>query len=278
MKRREFLAYLGLFTASCHGVLSKTLKQDCFQPRLEDKLRVMTYNIANARGNYEELFKSRNKEAIKFNLDQIAEMVSYYDIDVLCMNEVDFSSARTHNINQAEYLAKRLCYNHLIEESMFKMPCFDVGNAVISKYPLKQNHYHQYGKDFIDRIKHVFKSFLDFDVNDLNFVLTHLDSTDEQNRIMEVEILLDYLNKKKEPFVLLGDFNSGPGSKPFEKIIKSGLVHNKYVGIKTFRSDNPKYSIDHILVSKELELNNYSSANITCSDHRPVMGDIYLKR
>lgn len=276
MKRREFLTYLALLTSGCNGVLSKTLRKDCPRPRLEDKLRVMTYNIANARGNYDELFKSRSEKAIRYNLDQIARMVHYYDIDVLCMNEVDFNSARTYHINQAEYLAKKLCYNHLIEESIFSMPFFDVGNAVISRYPLKQNYHQQYGDNFFNRIKHVFKSFLDFDVNDLNFVLTHLDSTEEKNRIKEAEILIRYLSNKNNPFVLLGDFNCGPGSLPFEKIINSGLVRNRYAGIPTFRSDKPKHSIDHILVSEGLKITNYRTVNITCSDHRPVMADITL--
>jgi endonuclease/exonuclease/phosphatase family metal-dependent hydrolase len=286
--RRGFLQYagLGLLAAysGCYGAISKNLGRPCpTPPKLETKLRVMSYNIANARGNFDDIWKMRSEHAIKGNLDQIIRMSQYEGIDVLCMNEVDFDSKRTHNIDQAEYIAKGLCYNHVIKERIFSFPgIVDVGNAIVSRYPLKLNSSMQYGGPYIaSRICHIFKSLVDFDVEyekgrSLNMVLTHLDHWRKKTRLKQTAMLIRHLRKKRQPFILLGDFNSGPGMPAYDSIIKSGLVHNPYAGIPTFRAHKPTASKDHILVSRELNIKNYHVIWAEMSDHRPVVGDVIL--
>ncbi|MFC1740933.1 endonuclease/exonuclease/phosphatase family protein [Nanoarchaeota archaeon] len=287
VNRRSFLGYTGIAalaaTSGCYRISLKDMNMDCYHAaKLEEKVRVMSYNIANARGNYDEFWKMRSRDAILFNLGQIGAMSQSEDIELLCMNEVDFDSTRTHYIDQAEHIAKHLCYNHVIKESLFKAPgIIDVGNAVVSKYPLTLNYNRQYGTTYAQRIKHIFKTFMDFDVEyrpgkKLNIVLTHLDHHSQGNRKEEVAILLNYLKTKKRPFVLLGDFNSGPGSPAFDRIVGSGLVKNPKAGIPTFRSHKPKDSLDHILASDPLRIENYHTIWAEMSDHRPVVGDIVI--
>jgi endonuclease/exonuclease/phosphatase family metal-dependent hydrolase len=289
--RREFLGYTGIaglaglaLASGCHGALYTNLIRDCRNENYDGlRVRVMSYNIANARGNHEDLFKKRDRKAIISNLDQIARMAAYEGIDVLCMNEVDFSSSRTHNIDQAEHIAKGLCYNHVIKDRMFSIPgMLDLGNAIVSRYPLKLNSHRQYGDGFCERIKHIFKSYVDFDVLldsalRLNFTFTHLDHHSSVNREREAVILLEHIRNKREPFVLLGDFNSGRGSSAFDMITGSGLVHNQNIGYgkhMTYPSDRPRHSIDHILVSSQLGIGNYRTIWAEMSDHRPIMGDV----
>ncbi len=287
LSRRRFLSASGAAmlsaTVSCYSVSSTVRQQICYHAKnLEDRVRVATYNIANARGNYDEFWKVCSKETITYNLNNIAAMSAQEGVEVLCMNEVDFDSRRSHNIDQAEYLAKQLCFNHVIRQHMFSLPgMIDVGNAIISKYPLKVNYHRQYGETYFERIRQIFKTMLDFDIEykkgkQLNIIQTHFDHNSEKNRIKEAKILLNYLQKKKDRFVLLGDFNSGPGRPAYDMIIKSGLVHNKKAGILSFRSDKPKHSIDHIVVSRGLRITDYHTVWAEMSDHRPVIGDIIL--
>jgi endonuclease/exonuclease/phosphatase family metal-dependent hydrolase len=285
--RRSFLRFSGVAAlalyAGCSGALVKNLKQCCSAPAQRNVLRVMTYNIANARGNNDDFFRCPKEAEVKQNLENIVTLVKYADADIICMNEVDFNSKRTHNIDQAEYIAKRLCYNHVLKETMFSIPSImELGNAVVSRYPLKMNSYRQYGGNFLERVDHLFKSYVDFDVElddintSLNLVLTHLDARSAKKRDEEVSILLDHLDDKQLPFVLMGDFNCGPGNAEFERIISSGLVYNKYRSFPTYPSDAPTDSLDHILISPELAMMNYHPIQTEVSDHLPVVGDIIL--
>ncbi|MBW2965034.1 endonuclease/exonuclease/phosphatase family protein [Candidatus Woesearchaeota archaeon] len=285
--RRGFLQYAGLGLAAavsgCYSLALKDMKMDCYHPaKLEDRLRVMTYNIANARGDFDDFWKMRSKDAIMYNLGMIVAMCQHEAPEVICMNEVDFDSSRTYNIDQAEYIAKGLCYNHVIKQSMFRIPgLLDVGCAVVSRYPLEVRHHQQYGETYAERISHVFKTFVDFDVEympgkKVSIIQTHLDHHCRSNRIREARILIGYMKKKKERFALLGDFNSGPGSAAFDMILGSGLVRNLNAGLLSFRSHRPEHSLDHILVSKGLDIRDYKTIWAEMSDHRPVIGDIIL--
>ena len=59
-------------------------------------------------------------------------------------------------------------------------------------------------------------------------------------------------------------------------------LFNLYSGILTYPAHQPKDSIDHILVSTELGIENYHSINhnpgYEPSDHRPIIGDVFLYR
>ncbi len=282
--RRAFLRLVGAGLASlyagCHGVSSYSLRYDCGCSE-DGILRVMSYNIANARGNTDDLWVCRPESVIRQNLDGIIGMIRQENVDIVCMNEVDFDSFRTHNIDQAEYIAEGLGYEHVLKETIFGVPStLELGNAVVSRYPLEANHHRQYGTDFGERVRHVFKSFVDFDVmlpgRGLNFVLTHLESESADIRDEEVTVLLEYLTNKDGPFVLIGDFNSGPGCPEFDRITGSGMVHNRFLGLPSYPSNLPGRSIDHILVSGSLNISNYRTISLDASDHCPVLGDIRL--
>ncbi|HII71511.1 TPA: hypothetical protein HA265_02025 [Candidatus Woesearchaeota archaeon] len=279
--------YVGGSVSGCAGAKLFTLTGCCPRPKgIEGRLRVVTYNIANARGNHDDFFRDVPARKVRSNLDDMIDMLKSEKADVVCMNEADFNSARTKNIDQAKYIARGLCFNHVIEETIFGMPpLLQLGNAVVSRYPLALNGHHQYGRTFAQRVLHYFKSYVDFDVKlstagskDLNFVHTHYDAERESTRMKETAQILRHLRAKKPPFVLLGDFNSGPGMPSFDRLLSSGLVHNPYVGIRSYPSDTPRESIDHILVSKGLGIADYHTVHIEASDHRPIVGTVLIYR
>jgi endonuclease/exonuclease/phosphatase family metal-dependent hydrolase len=260
-------------------------------------IRIASHNIANARGNTDDMFVERSKSEILANLEKLVILSEEEGIDLLCMNETDYNSFRTHNIGQAEYIKERAGYNYVLREVSFDSPPFlQLGNAIVSKYPLELVRTHQYGGDNLDdQIAHTFKSFIDFNVfiedEPLNVVFTHLDSITPEIRLEEAKYLVGYLQKKTEPFVLLGDFNSTSEQPAFEeqpaikeqpafKILnESGLLYNPHIGLPTYPSDNPKRSIDHIWISQsgveqQMEIKNYHVVSTKASDHGAVIADI----
>ncbi len=247
----------------------------------ESGLRVMSYNIANARGNFPELLKYQPKETIVKNLFKIVRLIKQEKIDLACMNEVDLYNSRTYFIKQARFIAKRVGFEYIIEDKIFilRLPTsFDVGNAVISKYPLRINNVHRFGKNILERSWHVYKGFIDFDVllkqGPMNFVFTHLEALKQSARCAEIRELVGYLKKKNHPYVLLGDFNTGPGAKCYKILKSSKLVFNPVDGLPTFRAIRPRSSVDHIFVSKGFHISGYHTAILDAADHRPIIADI----
>src|SRR3989338_7032136 len=283
LKLSVYATALGLLNG-CHSASYQMLGQGRQKNRpIRKNLRVLSFNIANARGNNDYLFNPPRKETVIYNLDWIADLIRHYDIDVACMNEVDFNSIRTHGIDMPGYIARALDYGHIIREKMFAFPSIlETGNAVVSRLPLRLNEYRQYGQGFVSRARHIFKSFVDFYVRlddsgrTLNLVLTHLDHHNENIRCAEVDILREHLKWKNHPFVLMGDLNATPESKCFKRLVADNLVGNPDLGIPTYPPDNPYKAIDHILVSPGLKIENYHTVSMEASDHLPIMADIIL--
>ena len=286
--RRKFLKLLGVSTFSlffgCSSATHFNLIKDCKNNKdYQKKIRVMSFNIANVRGNNDDFFGSQPIRKIKRNLDWIATVIRNYNIDIACLNEVDFNSIRTQGVDMAKYIADKVCYNHVISEKLFFLPTvLEVGNAVISRYPLKLNMYHPYGNNFFDQIKNEFKSFLDFDIllgdkKNLNITLTHLDSQDEVMRYEQAKILRNHLETKHNPFILLGDLNSTSGDRSFQHLINNNFVSNPYLGKPTYPSGKPNAQIDYILTSSGLNIDNYHTIPTKVSDHLPVIGDIIIE-
>ncbi|MBW2999048.1 endonuclease/exonuclease/phosphatase family protein [Candidatus Woesearchaeota archaeon] len=286
ISRRDFLkmssfAALSLGIGGCtHLVLRRFKCKERINPS-PGKVRVMTYNVANARGNNDDFWKTLRRKTVKRNLEKLIEIILYSDADIICLNEVDFDSIRTDNINQAEYIARSLCFNHVVEQKYFHLPSvFSLGNAIISKYPLKVNKEHYFGENLAGRIDHIFKGYVDVKAElpdrNLDFVFLHLDAKKGSNREYEMFHLIKHLKTKDDSYVLLGDFNCEPNDEPIENLKETGLVCFDHIGLKTYPADKPKESIDHIFVSKDLRIKNYRTIPSQASDHLPVYCDIYL--
>ena len=82
----------------------------------------MSFNIANARGNNDNFFDTQPKEKIEWGLNWLSAVIHYHNIDVICLNEADSNSIRTHGIDTAKYIATKVCYNHIINEKLFSLP------------------------------------------------------------------------------------------------------------------------------------------------------------
>lgn len=284
--RREFLKLFGSSVFSlffgCNSARYFNLRKKCGDSEInQNKIRIMSFNIANARGNNDNFFDTQPIEKIEYGLNWIAEIIRNYNIDVACFNEMDFNSIRTNNIDMAERIANNVCYNHVITEKMFSFPSvLELGNAVVSRYPLRLKLYHQYGYELFDQAKNAFKSFVDFEVllggKKLNIIQTHLDNQREEVRCAQAQTLRNYLRNKKNPFVLLGDFNSTPDGRCFEYFTNNNLVNNPHLELLTYPSDIPRVQIDYILTSPGLRIDNYHTVHIKISDHLPVIGDITI--
>jgi endonuclease/exonuclease/phosphatase family metal-dependent hydrolase len=294
LNRRDFLKLTGLAaivgatavaTPGCYTTRTFSLRNVPFKfGEPVHRLKVMSYNIANARGNTKDFWKRfKRRKNVEKNLDDIVRVIKKSGAELIGLQEVDFNSARTHNIEQARYIAERLNYNYISEEKYFHFPPFySLGNAVISKYPLQHVKTHNYGGGLFGRLSHLFKGFLDVRISlpgkELDFIVTHLYTTGEGKRVDESKQLLKYLRKKSTQFILVGDFNCSHGTKPIDILEKSGLFETEHLHkqVPTYPSDKPKHSIDHIIPYKGFGIENYHTLKCGSSDHAPIVGDVMI--
>ena len=261
-----------------------TTREQSLQVPSDIMLRIASFNIANARGNTDELFFKPPEEVVREHLDEIVAMLEREQIDIACLNEVDYDSNRTYGIDQAEYIARALGFGHVAKEVSFEGgSTLTFGNAIVSRFPVEVQHTQHYAPTAAEQLKHSFKSFVDCNVllddYTLSLVLTHLESRSSEVRLEEVPVLLDYVEQTR-PHLLLGDLNSEPGKPAFERLTGSGLLHNPYVGLPSYPSDAPRRAIDHIWVvdpaQEVMAITDYHTRSIPASDHAAVIAEVRI--
>ena len=113
------------------------------------------------------------------------------------------------------------------------------------------------------------------------FINTHFDHLGERARLLESTQLMSYISKKKQPVILIGDFNAEPNSIEIKTITDNESCHltDCTAGLGgTFHnySNTPFMKIDYIFTS--LNCDNSKSVvypdepidGVYLSDHRPV--------
>ncbi|MCC0685389.1 endonuclease/exonuclease/phosphatase family protein [Clostridioides sp. ZZV15-6383] len=102
----------------------------------------------------------------------------------------------------------------------------------------------------------------------INIINTHL-GLDRQERVKQLDEIIDYRNRLVGTVVLCGDFN--------EKNVSLSMFHDMAISLNksylpTFEKSNSR--IDYIFVNKNTELKKYTVEKIYLSDHYPVIGYI----
>jgi hypothetical protein len=119
--------------------LSTTATQSEVLAKTVSNIRVLSYNIAHGRGatddNWEETAADKRKR-----IDQIAQLITTTDADVVVLNEVDFCSTWSGHQNQAEAIARATGYPYWVEQRnldfRFIYGSWKFGNAVLASSQL----------------------------------------------------------------------------------------------------------------------------------------------
>ena len=120
------------------------------EPVAPQTLVVLSYTIAYGLGTQSRGAPSTEIAAIYDRLDQIVETIAASGADVALLQEVDFASRRTHDIEQLHYIAAALGWGfaaRAITRECRYLPWppgrpagrLRAGMGVISRYPLLQN-------------------------------------------------------------------------------------------------------------------------------------------
>lgn len=190
-----------------------------------EPLRVGAYNIAHGRGGQLGLnnWTGRSKSQVLQHLDAIVEQIHQADVDILVLNEVDFSSVWSQRINQAEYIMHKAGFSHRMEQTnmRFGIPFFNFhfGNAVLSKYPI--THAEPLNFPALSALEAVVAGdhdgsycTIDTPKGTLGVFPIHLEYRDEHIRVQSMDVMRQFARELTVPILAVGDFNSAPSGTP----------------------------------------------------------------
>ncbi len=249
-------------------------------------LKVMTLNAAHGRKDgANQLFLSGKK--IHSNLGDVAAFLKQSGADVIALQEADGPSRWSGKFDHVIMLAQQAEYPWHCRVGHAQSWLFDYGTALLSR------------GYFIDTLGHSFeptpptttKGFLLGQVVWqpiegsqttilVDIVSVHLDFSSEKSRQSQVREIAEYLSGRKNPIIILGDFNSEwlDEESIIEELARRTGLHGympKAKDLGTFRSNGRR--LDWILISNELQFKSYSVLPDVVSDHYAVVAEVGVR-
>ena len=267
-------------------------------------LRVGCYNIAHGRGGR---LGARNWEggdtAAKLErLRKIGRLLEDAELDIVVLNEVDFSSFWSGHIDQARVIVGESGHPFLVEQRNIDagVPFCSAryGNAVLSRYPIVETQLLDYpnvsklAEVFVGGIKEGVVCTVQLSDGSLvSVVAVHLSHTSEAVRVASARMIVDVQHESTTPLIALGDFNATPrgypehetddaGDNAIEVMSASGQLTTLPTGLPadprdfTFPSEDPDQVIDWVFVSRHWRLTEKRVLSSDLSDHLPVVATL----
>ena len=252
-----------------------------YQDDRDFTLKVMTYNI-----------KSCMNKGRKVDPDSIAQAVSFLKPDIIALQEVDVGKKRSGFMDQAAYLADRLNMNHHFFPVM-ENEAEQYGLALLTVYPVSHLEC-CYLPAVRSRKPKERRGFMAARIHTpdsgFNVVNTHFGLNPSDRKIQLESLLTDSLLRntfgKGDGLILCGDFNCGPRSPVYRKIVTrfndvQTFYARKGYPKSTFFSWYPFLRLDHIFVSDHfLPVQVHVPGNgraRSASDHLPVFAGLKMK-
>jgi len=289
------------------------LKTATSAPAFDDRLKIVTFNIAHGRGTADGNWSEPSQP--KFDrIQAIAKQLNTINADVVVLNEVDFSSTWSGHQNQAEAIAKAAGYPHRVEQRnldfRFLYGSFKFGNAILSRYPIVNAKVVNFPPEnawesWLVGCKRGAIATVRLAENQLiRIAAVHLEHRSESTRVAGAEKIIELLDPTGENVLIAaGDFNSTPTGFPQSSQTSDGdNALQRLIDCDaffccpadppsseqlTFSTMSPKSVIDWILVSKKPPADqsidppnsfvSYEAIPTDLSDHRPIVAEITLR-
>ncbi|MDC7125553.1 MAG: endonuclease/exonuclease/phosphatase family protein [Spirochaetales bacterium] len=233
----------------------------------------MTLNIGHGRGTgVHQLIQTRTK--IMENAEKIAETIKQNHIDISALQEVDGFSIWNKGIDFIEFLAKNSGCPHGIWSKNVDGPGLRYGTALLSDIPYSQAVSYTFKarpfilpKGFTTGLFCVSKE----EENYIYVVSVHLAPLFPFIRKRQAEAIIETVKDIKCPIVIAGDFNCGYKKGSAIKLLEEKLnlkLWEPELPVGTFRTG--KRRIDWIMISQELDFEDYQIIDDRVSDHSAI--------
>ena len=241
-------------------ITSEYLPQEKTNSLADKHIIVMSWNIGFAYGigsegsGYQKLPLAEMKK----RLDEVSQVIDKYSPDIIFLQEVDFNSDRSHNIDQLAYLANKNGYKNFAyaiswEHNYVPFPYWPIrnqwakmssGGGILSRFPISSNEVTLYDKPEVNAwwynlfylFRYSQKVSIKIDNHQVELVNNHLEAFDKNTRQQQASELAGKLKKSysNKPLIVAGDFNTTPtGAKMLTGF--EDLGDNNYEDDNTYR-------------------------------------------
>lgn len=241
-------------------------------------LRLLSYNIqvGIACRNYHHYLTQSWKHLLPHadslpNLERFARLVRSFD--VVALQEVDAGSFRSLFVNQVEFLARRASFPHWYYQTNRNLgKIAQHSNGLLSRHAPAEILEHRLpglipGRGLIE-VHYGHRH------DPLVLLLVHL-GLSKRARLRQIGYIADLANRHRH-VVVMGDFNCHARSEEVRVLTGSTDLRPPEQDLPTFPSWRPNRSIDHVLASSGIRLNDVQVLPHPVSDHLPIGVEIEL--
>ena len=227
---------------------------------------IATYNIKHGLGMDGSI-----------DLERVARVLEALDADVIALQEVDERASRSGDVDQADWLGRRLGMSSRFGAFMpFQGGRY--GLALLTRIPIASHAVWRLTDGNEPRVA-LAVTLRPEDGAPFTVVVVHFDWVDDDGfRFTQAEETIEGLRSLDTPWVVIGDFNDTPGSRTIDAFLSEGRNVAKTPGAEsTFPSDRPVIEIDFIITGPDDAWSTTRSTVIpetVASDHRPVIATI----
>lgn len=249
-------------------------------------LRLLTLNVAHGRRDLPHQALLR-PPTLRRHLGEIATTLKSLEPDVVALQEADGPSAWSGNFDHVATLAElaELVDHYRGDHNPFGVGRFRLasGTALLARHPLQDPASQRFGLSWRDT-----KGFVIASVEvpawggaPLDVVSVHLDFLVPSMRRKQILSMVEHLEGRDRPLVLLGDLNCCWEREPRSMELLSrtlGLcAYAPGCPVHTYPAHRPRRRLDWILASAELEFAAYHTVQVPLSDHLGVVADLELR-
>ncbi len=201
-------------------------------------LRLLTWNISYGYGigsSSGTHYIKKGPEEFKERLTKIADIISRNRVDIAMLQEVDYRSERSHDVDQLLYLAKKAEMPFAVRAPAWRaryvpFPYWPFrnhfgriysGGAILSRFPIMANTTHLHPKPLANpwwyNLFYLFYYSQSVTINFRNHpvvvINNHFDASDNKTRELQAKQLIQLtkeIQKTNPVTVIAGDFNAMP--------------------------------------------------------------------
>jgi endonuclease/exonuclease/phosphatase family metal-dependent hydrolase len=238
-------------------------------------LRIATYNVRSCVGMDGKRSESR-----------IAEVIASFNADIVALQELDFQRQRSAGVDQAQLIAQQLGCSHLFHPAMTDRH-EQYGDAILSRFPLVATRTGELPGPapwYCRETRAAMWVELQTHLGMVQVINTHFGLARKERLAQADALANEWLATASPdiPLVLLGDFNSLPGSRPYrtlaEKLPDIRTLLPTRAPCRTFPTKFPSLAVDHIFINhllRPLSLTVFrSDLARVASDHYPLIAEL----
>jgi len=220
---------------------------------------------------------------------RIAEVIGEMSVDVVALQELDLGRQRSAGADQTKIIAEQLgWYSHFYPA--MRRDDQQYGNAILSRYQLTFRRAIELpGRPpfFCRENRAAIEVNVETGLGNIHIINTHL-GLGWRERVIQTQLFTNAEWRAAigcdTPLILLGDFNSLPGSRPYLTLNRNLRDVRELIQatapIRTFPTRFPVLAVDHIFVNRAVQPRSVtvhrSPLARIASDHFPLVAEVVL--